>query len=100
MAKRIVWSLQASEQKKDILSYWYQRNKSLEYPRKLNNLLISAINLIAEYSYPRVLTDIDGVHVKIVRDYKIFYQEDSFCIYIISIWDTRQDPEHLKTILT
>lgn len=100
MAKRIVWSLQANEQKKNILSYWYQRNKSLEYPRKLNNLLISSINLIAEYSYPRVLTDIDGVYVKIVRDYKIFYLEDSFCIYIISIWDTRQDPEDLKSILT
>lgn len=99
MAKRIVWSLQANEQKKNILSYWYQRNKSLEYPRKLNNLLISAINLIAEYSYPRVITDMDGVYVKIVRDYKIFYQEDTSFIYIISIWDTRQDPEHLETIL-
>lgn len=99
MAKRIVWSLQANEQKKNILSYWYHRNKSLEYPRKLNNLLTKAINLIAEYSYPRILTDIDGVYVKIIRDYKIFYQEDSLFIYVISIWDTRQDPEHLETIL-
>lgn len=100
MAKRIVWSLQATEQKNEILSYWYHRNKSLEYPRKLNNLLVSAVNCIAEFSYPRILTDIDGVFVKIVRNYKIFYQEDLYCIYIISIWDTRQDPENLKSILT
>ncbi len=99
MAKRIVWSVHANEQKKAILLYWFQRNKSFDYPRKLNSLLTNAINLIAEYSYPRISTDVDSVYVKIVRDYKIFYYEDLESIFIISIWDTRQDPEHLKTIL-
>jgi toxin YoeB len=77
------------------LLYWLHRNKSEEYPVKLNNLITNAINLLAEYTHPRTCTDFQDVYVKIVKDYKIFFKEDSSTIYIISVWDTRQNPDKL-----
>ena len=40
MAKRIVWSKFALENKLEILKYWNHRNESNTYSRKLNKLFI------------------------------------------------------------
>ena len=99
MAKRIIWSIRARDDNQKILKYWLKRNKSNVYPRKLNKLFIEAIKLLAKNPIPRRLTDINDVYVKIIRDYKIFFKEDDKSIYIITIWDARQDPNNLKDIL-
>ncbi len=99
MAKQIIWSKKAKQDKKEILDYWLKRNKSYVYPRKLNNLLNEAINLTTQHSMPRRSTDVAEVYVKTVRDYKVFFKEDENSIYIITIWDTRQDSNNLKIIL-
>ncbi len=41
-------------------------------------------------------TDYTNVKVKIVRDYKVFYDEAETAIEILTIWDTRQDPDKLN----
>ena len=99
MAKRIIWTPNARDEKKKILAYWLKRNKSNVYPKKLNTLFKQAIYLIANKPIPRRITDFEDVYVKIVRDYKIFFKEDENSIYIISIWDTRQDPNKLKDVI-
>ena len=40
MAKRIVWSKFALENKLEILKYWNHRNESNTYSRKINKLFI------------------------------------------------------------
>lgn len=99
MAKRIIWTPNARDEKKRILSYWLKRNKSNVYSKKLNILFKQAIHLIANKPIPRRITDFEDVYVKIVRDYKIFFTEDEESIYIISIWDTRQDPNKLEDVI-
>jgi len=49
MAKQIIWSLTAQLDRKEILLYWINRNKSRTYSKKLNKLFIEAIQLIAEF---------------------------------------------------
>lgn len=46
MAKQVVWSLRAQNDRKDILNYWRQRNKSNTYSKKLNALFKEAIQII------------------------------------------------------
>ncbi len=44
MAKRkIVWSLQARNNRVQILEFWFEHNKSIEYSKKLNNLFKSIL---------------------------------------------------------
>jgi len=96
MAKRIVWSVKAKDDKKEILKFWRNKNKSSVYPKKLNQLLKVAVKSLAESKIPRKKTNYGNAFVKIVRDYLIIFEEDNTTIYILSIWDTRQDPEKLR----
>lgn len=95
MVKGIIWTFRAQQDRKAILTYWTQKNQSKEYSRRLNSLFKRAVKLIA--THPRIgrRTDYDNVRVKIVRDYLIFYEEKSEQIFILSIWDTRRNPEDL-----
>ena len=99
MAKRIIWSKRAKEDKSKILKYWLKRNKSNVYPIKLNSLFREAVLWLAENPFGRKESDYDNTFVKIVRNYKILFEEDESTIFILTIWDTRQNPEKLKNII-
>ena len=57
MAKRkVIWSLNAQKDRKEILQYWKQRNKSAAYSKKLRKLFSKAIEQlrrIPELEAPR-----------------------------------------------
>lgn len=96
MANRIIWSLSAQKDRKSILEYWNERNKSNIYSKKLNELLKAAINLICIHPNIGRKTDYPHVRSKVVRDYQIFYEEATNTINILRIWDNRQEPSKLK----
>ena len=98
MAKQVVWSHRAQEDRKNILNYRKQRNGSITYSKKLNHLFKEAIRLLKNFPQVGKLTDQENVRVKIVRDYLIIYEVTETTIYILTIWDSRQDPEKLKKI--
>jgi len=98
MVKRIIWSKRAKNDRKSILEYWSIRNKSRQYPRKLFKIFQDSVLEIASNPFTGMYTDYHGVKVKIVRDYKIFYEEIDSSIVILAIWDTRQNPDKLKNI--
>lgn len=50
MVKQVVWSVQAQNDRKQILEYWRLRNKSNTYSKKLNQLFKDSIKLIQEFS--------------------------------------------------
>lgn len=99
MAKQIIWSLRAQNDRKKILEYWTKRNKSKEYSRKLNGLFKEAIRLISDYSEIGKPTDNKNGRIKIVRNYLIIYEIKNEQILILTIWDSRQRPQKLKIIL-
>ncbi len=96
MARQIVWSLKAQKDRKEILMYWNQRNKSLEYSRKLNRLFKKAVNLISEYPEIGKLTNDKNARIKIVHNYLMIYEYNENQVLILNIWDGRQNPKKLK----
>jgi toxin YoeB len=93
MAKQIIWTKRAQEERKEILQFWRVNNQSTAYSRKLNGLIKNAIKLIAAHPHIGRSTDIENVRVKLVRDYLIFYEVSEEQIFILSIWDNRRNPE-------
>ena len=93
MAKQIIWSKIALDNKLQILDYWTHRNKSTIYSKKINALFKITSKLILEY--PRLGKKTDNPKVKyiIVRDYLMFYEEKDDAILILHIWDGRQNPK-------
>ena len=99
MAKEIVWSLMAQNNRKEIFTYWNKRNKSNLYSLKSNSLFIDAVNLIAKFPKIGKPTGYKETRVKLVRDYLIVYKEEDTFVSIVTIWDGRQNPLKLEKIL-
>lgn len=99
MVKQVIWSLRAQEDRKNILNYWRQQNGSITYSKKLNYLFKEAVRIIKDFPQVGKLTDQKNVRMKIVRDYFIIYEDTGTTIYILTIWDSRQNPKKLDNIL-
>jgi len=97
MAKRkINWTEKANFERKEILEYWVNRNKSKIYSIKLNKLFIESVKLIAQFPTIGRKTDFDeNVRLKIVRDYLLFYEFDEKHIKVLSVWDGNQDDKKI-----
>lgn len=99
MAKQVIWSLRAQNDRKEILEYWVKRNKSSEYSKKLNGLIKEAVKLISVYPDVGKITDNRKARIKIVGDYLIIYEIEKERIFLLTIWDSRQNPEKLSKVL-
>ncbi|NGM63597.1 type II toxin-antitoxin system RelE/ParE family toxin [Sphingobacterium sp. SGG-5] len=96
MAKRkIVWTEKANLERKEILEYWINRNKSKSFSVKLNRLIISDLKLLSLSPFIGRKTKIENVRVKIVRDYLIFYEILKEEILVLTVWDGRRDSKTL-----
>ncbi len=98
MAKRkINWTEKANFERKEILQYWINRNKSKRYRIKLNKLFVETIKKTAENPMIGRKTDFDeNIRVKIVRDYLLFYKFDDKQLKVLSIWDGNRDDNKLE----
>lgn len=99
MAKKVIWSFRAQSDRKNILEYWRQRNQSNTYSIKLDELFREAVNLIKDFPQIGKQTDDKKARSKVVKDYLLIYEDDIDSIVILTIWDSRQDPEKLEKIL-
>ena len=99
MVKQVIWTLRAQTDRKNILEYWRQRNKSVTYSKKLDDLFREAISLIKDFPQIGKQTDDQKARIKVVKDYLLIYEETTDSIIVLTIWDSRQDPEKLEKIL-
>jgi toxin YoeB len=95
MVKQIIWTRRAYNDRKEILEYWRIHNQSNIYSKKLNQLFKKAITLIAAHPHIGRRTNMENVRVKLVRDYLVFYEESETEIFILTIWDSRRNPEEI-----
>lgn len=91
MARQIIWTASAQTERREILEYWIKRNKSKTFSIKLNKLIVTALKNVSKSPFIGRKTDITDVRVKIVREYLIFYQISPKVIFVLSVWDGRQD---------
>lgn len=99
MVKQIIWSRLAHNDRLEILDYWLKRNKSNIYSKKLNQIFEHTSDLISKYPNIGKQTEIEGIKYKIVKDYLFTYRETEEYIEILTIWDSRQDPEKFDRII-
>lgn len=98
MAKKIIWSESAVTDRFKIYSFWLDHNRSNFYSEKLERLFNKSVKLITLYPEIGTQTDFAEVQVKIIRNYKLFYRNNSEAIEVIRVWDTRQNPDNLKNV--
>ncbi|QBN18373.1 type II toxin-antitoxin system RelE/ParE family toxin [Flavobacterium nackdongense] len=96
VARRIVWSSSAKLQLKTIFEYFNFRNKSKLYSRKLNSLIQTELKTLLQQ--PNIGKKTDSINVRglLIENYYVFYEINETHIIILSVWDTRQNPEKLK----
>lgn len=95
-SREIRWTIRAIQDKLAIYEYWTNRNKSILYAKKLENLFNEAVKVAAIYPTAGIKTAMTDVRIQIIKDYKIVYRIKEDLIEIVSIWDTRQNPKNLK----
>src|SRR5690554_4028284 len=98
MARRVILSELARDDRKRILEYWNKRNRSKAYSKKLNEQFSQALRLISIFPQIGQLNDDKDVRAKIVSHYLILYEIRRTDIYVLTIWDSRRDPRDLEKI--
>ena len=94
MARKIIWTRTGRENRKLILAFWRERNKSDTYSNKLRRLFKQAIQLLQTHSDIGTSTNDKTLRVKLVEsNYLIVYDTTDEAIIIHAIWDTRRNPE-------
>ena len=92
MAKEIIWSHTAEDEKNEILHFWLIHNQSPTHSLKLDDLINQAIELLPYYPFIGRKTDFGKVRLIVVENCLIFYEVTQTQILILSICDGRQDP--------
>jgi toxin YoeB len=90
---KIEWSIEARLDLLDILDFYFTRNKSSAYSKKLYSKIHKSTRLIAKQPYIGIQTGIETVRTLITGDYQIIYEILENKIYISMIWDCRRNPE-------
>ena len=96
MAKRVIWSFQARNDRQAILEYWNRRNGNKDYSRKIAEEFREAIQYISEHNYIGVSTDEEDVRIAVCGHYLIFYEIKKDVVEVLTVWDSRRDPQNLK----
>ena len=89
--RKIVWTQEAYEERKQILAYWLERNQSKTYPVKLNKLIKDTLQIASIYPESGRKTNFENVRVLMIRDYLLFYEVNKTTIFVLSIWDERRN---------
>jgi plasmid stabilization system protein ParE len=95
MAKEIIWSFRAIQERKEIYSYWLHRNKSDTYSNKLDSIFELAAEFVATNPALGRPTQKPNVRVKVVRDYFLIYEIQADTLVILTISDNRRNPDKL-----
>jgi plasmid stabilization system protein ParE len=97
MAERvIVWTSNAKFELKLILEFYNFRNKTKTYSQKLFRKIQSELNLLILHPTIGKKTDIINVRGLIIENHIVYYELNENQIIIVSVWDSRQNPDRLK----
>ena len=99
MAKQIIWSKRAFEDRKLILQYWIDRNQSITYSKRLNQIFENTAELISKFPEIGKKTVYADIRIKVIKNYFFTYRETESSVEILTIWDQRQDPKSFKRLL-
>lgn len=96
MAKRIVWSPDAQQDRLTILEYWHKRLGHKHFSTKLYHEFVRVSRMVARN--PRIGRRVEGREERmfVVGEYLMFYRVDGDFVLISRLWDSRRNPDDLK----
>ncbi len=92
--RKIVWTSFARESRSSIFSYWNKRNKSDNYSKKLNILFQESLKQLTYFPESSIKSNNQNVRLKIASHFEIIYSISDTHIFVLDIWDTRQNPDN------
>ena len=96
MAKRkIAWTETAAKQRREILRYWTERNKSTNYAEKLIEVTAKHLKVISKNPEAFKETEINNVSESAIGHFSLYYKITPDQIIVMAFWDNRQDPKKL-----
>ena len=98
MARQVIWTERAQNERIAILLFWNSHNKSNNYSKKLHSSIKESLQLICKYPLIGKQTNKENVRIKVLREYLIIYEITSSEIIVLSFWDCRQNPETLNRL--
>lgn len=97
MAKRtVIWTNVAQIQLQNILEFFAQRNRNVQYSRNLYKKFKTKLNAAAKNPELGVKTKLYQIRGLIVEEYILFYEILEDKILILKVWDCRQNPDDLN----
>ena len=101
MAKiKVIWSRTAYLQRKIILLFWVENNKSTTYSKKLVVEIKKATTQLSKFPNLGKPTDIKSVYCYVMCNYNLYYSINEDDIQILCFLDNRQNPEISKLLLS
>lgn len=95
MVRRLVWSIEARNSRKNIFNYWNNRNKSKVYSNKLNQLINSNLAMVLKFPEFGNSTKNELIKFVIISHFEVIYITTTTTeIVVLDIWDTRQNPQN------
>jgi toxin YoeB len=94
MVRRLVWSIEARNSRKNIFNYWNNRNKSKVYSNRLNQLVNSNLAMVLKFPEFGNSTKNELIKFVIISHFEVIYITTTTEIVVIDIWDTRQNPQN------
>ncbi len=91
--RKIEWTLNALITKKEIFSYWNNRNKSTLYSQKLNQLFNVTLHTIEKTPEASIATKKTTIRAVLAKNYYLIFEITELNIKVLDIWDTRQNPQ-------
>jgi len=93
--RKIVWTETAAKQRREILRYWTERNKSTTYAEKLIEINAKHLKVISKNPEALKESEINEVRESAMGHFSLYYKITSDQIIVMAFWDNRQDPKKL-----
>ncbi len=99
MARKITWTKRAQNDRYAIFSFLNNQNRTNLYSKQLQESFIKLLILISKYPFIGKRTNRENTRIKVLKNYLIIYKVTDKQIFVLSIRDSRQNPEDLKEII-
>jgi len=99
MARKITWTKRAQNDRYAIFHFLNNQNKSNIYSKQLQESFKKSLQLLSKYPFIGKRTNLENTRIKVLKNYLIIYKITDQQIYVLSIWDSRQNPENLKEVI-
>jgi toxin YoeB len=91
--KSIIWSEKATNELRQILEFYTERNGNSDYSFKILDKIEASLETLKLNEFIGRLTNNKKTRVIVMDVYLIFYEVQKDRIEVLSFWDNRQDPE-------